>query len=68
MSTYDKTKGSTREAGDPRSKMKSTCGSLGLSFCSAFLAPILGYFVIKSVRLGIDITVRIFSSRVIMKK
>ena len=56
-----KTEDSTREAGDPRSKMKSTHGSLDLYFCSAFLAPIVGYFVIKPIRLEIDITVRIFN-------
>ena len=63
-----KTEGSTREAGDPRSKMKSTCGSLGLSLRSAFLAPNVRYFVIKPVRLAIDITVRIFNSRVIRER
>ena len=42
-----KTKDSTHEAGDPQSKMKSTRGSLGLYFCSAFLAPIVGYFGTK---------------------
>ena len=62
-----KTWTSTREAGDPRSKMKSTRGSLGLS-CSVILAPIMGYFIIKPVRLDIDITVRIFNSRVIREK
>ena len=40
-----KTEGTTHEAGNPWSKMKSACGSLGLSFCSAFLAPIVGCFV-----------------------
>ena len=59
---------STREAGDPRSKMKSTHGSLGFTYCSVVLAPIVGYFVIKPVRLGIDIIVRIFNSRVIWEK
>ena len=54
-----KTDGSTREAGDPRSKMKSTRVSLGLFFCFAFQAPIVGYFVTKPVRLAIDITAQI---------
>ena len=56
-----KTKDSTHEAGDPQSKMKSTRGSLGLYFCFAFLAPIVGYFVTKPVRLAIVITVKIFN-------
>ena len=59
--TSFKAEGSTREAGDPRSKTKSTRGSLGLYFCSAFLATIVGYLVIKPVRLAIDITIRIFN-------
>lgn len=63
-----KTEGSTPVAGDPRSNMKSTCGSLGLSLHSAFLAPNVGYFVIKPVRLAIDVTVRIFNSRVIRER
>ena len=63
-----KTWASTREAGDPRSKMKSTRGSLGFSYCSVILALIVGYFVIKPVRLEIDITVRIFNSRVIRER
>ena len=59
-----KTEGSTREAGDPRLKMKSACGSLGLSFCFAFLAPIVGCFVTKPIRLAIDIIVRIFKGEI----
>ena len=50
------------------SKMMSIRGSLGLSYCSVILAPIVGYYVIKPVRLGIDITVRIFNTRVIREK
>ena len=42
-----KTEGTTQDTGNPRSKMKSAWGSLGLSFCSIFLAPIVGYFVTK---------------------
>ena len=38
-----KTEGSISEASDPRLKMKSTCGSLGLSFCSLFPTPIVGH-------------------------
>ena len=52
-----KMEGSTREAGNPRSRMKSTHGSLGLSFFFVILAPIVAYSVIKPVRLAIDITV-----------
>ena len=52
-----KTEGSTREAGDPRSKMKSACGSLGLSFRSLFLTPIVGPYVTNLVNPGIDLTV-----------
>ena len=63
-----KTGGSSREAGETRLKMKSTHGSLGLAFRSAFLSPIMGYFIIKTVRLAIDVTVRIFNSRVIRER
>ena len=63
-----KLEGSTRKAGDPWSKMKSMRGSLGLSYCFVILASIVGYCVINPVRLGIDITVRIFNSRVIREK
>ena len=63
-----KMEGSTREAGNPQSKMKSMRGSLGLSYFSIILSLIVGYCVIKPVRLGIDITVRIFNSRVIREK
>ena len=63
-----KTEGSTHEAGNPRSKIKSTYGSLGLSFCSVFLAPIMGYFIIKPVRLAIDVTISIFNSQDIRER
>ena len=63
-----KTERSTREASDPRSKMKSTHGSLGLNFSSAFLAPIVGHYVTDPVRLVIEITVRIFNYRVLREK
>ena len=61
MRTSFKAEGSTREAGDPRSKTKSVRGSLGLYFYYAFLATIVGYLVIEPIRLAIDITVRIFN-------
>ena len=61
-----KIEGSTREAGPI--EMKSACGSLGLSFCSAFLVPIMVYFVVKPVRLAINVTIRIFNSRVIRER
>ena len=54
-----KTERSTREAGDPQSKMKSMRVSLGLSLRSAFLAPIVGHSVIAPVRLTIIITVNL---------
>ena len=57
VGTLLKVEDSTRDAGDPRSKMKSMRVSLGLSFCSEFLAPVVGYSVVKSVKLAIDITV-----------
>ena len=41
--TLLKAEDSTREAGDTQSKMKSTRISWGFSFCSDFLAPIVGY-------------------------
>ena len=59
---------STHKAGDFRSKMKSTHGSLSLGFSSAFLAPIVGHYVTDPVRLAIDITVRIFTYRVLREK
>ena len=34
---------------------------LGLYFCSAFIAPIVGHYITDLVRLAIDITVRIFN-------
>ena len=58
-----KTERSTREAGDPRSKMKSTRVSLSLTFRSAFLAPIVGFSVTTHVRLAIVITVEVFNLR-----
>ena len=63
--TLFKTEGSTREAGDPQSKMKSTRISLGLYFCSAFIVPIMAQYVIDPVKLAIDVTVRIFNYRVL---
>ena len=54
-----KTEGSTREAGNPRSKMKSTCGSLGLSFRSLFLTSIVGHYITNPVNPEIDLTVDI---------
>ena len=66
--TLFKIEGSTRKGGDPQSKMKSTRGSLDISFCSTFLDSIMGYFVIKPVRLTIDVTVRMFNSRVIRER
>ena len=67
--TSFKTEGSTREAGDLRSKMKSTCGSLVFFFCSDFLAPIVGYSVTTTVRLAIIITVfEVFNLRVFRDK
>ena len=68
MRTSLKAEGSTREAGDPRSKMKSMRVNLGRTFCFAFVAPIVGYRVIKSVRLAIGITVVIFNFRAIREK
>ena len=68
VKTSLKTERSTREVGDPRSKMTSTCGSLGLSFNSAFLTLIVGHYVTDPVRLAIDITVRIFIYRVLREK
>ena len=56
-----KIEGSSREASEPRLKMKSTFSRLGLSFRSVFLSPIVGYFLIKPARLAIDVTVRIFN-------
>ena len=57
--TSFKTKGSTLEAGDPRSKMKSTHGSLGLSFRSLFLTSIVGHYITNPVNPEIDLTVDI---------
>ena len=56
---------STRKAGDPRSKRKSTRVSLGLSFRSAFLALIVGCSVTTPIRFAIVITVdiRVFRER-----
>ena len=62
--TLLKTERSTREAGDPRSKMKSPRVSLSLPFYSAFLAPIVGFSVTIPVRLAIVITVEVFNLRV----
>ena len=59
---------STREAGDLRSKMKSARVSLNLSFCSTFLAPVVGCIIVKSVRLVIDIAFYIFSLWVFREK
>ena len=56
-----KTERSTREAGDPRSKIESTRVSLGLYLCSAFIAPIVGHYITDLIRLVIDITVRMFN-------